>query len=237
MSRVTLRAENVSVRYGHATALQSVAVSAQAGVITGFIGPNGAGKSSLVRALYGSVPLASGSVEFEGQDVTSKRALERAKLGLAVVPQGRQLFPKLTVYENLQVIANLLKLDRAAVDAAMERFPILKTRAQQLAGVLSGGEQQMLAVTRALMREPSALLLDEVMTGLAPKIVEQLAEVFEDLRDDGVAVVIADPSVYVVELLVEVAFILIRGEVAGFEQGDTIVSAYQDAMGISSGAL
>lgn len=237
MSDATIRTQGVSVRYGHAIALDSVSVSAPAGVITGFTGPNGAGKSSLIKAIYGSVPVNSGTVEFEGRDVTGTRALERAKQGLAVVPQGRQLFPKLTVLENLQIIASLLKLDDSTIEAALERFPILKDRSNQLAGVLSGGEQQMLAVTRALMRDPSAILLDEVMTGLAPRIVEELTQVFTSLRDDGVAVVIADPSVFVLDLLVEQAFILIRGKVVGFESGAEIVPAYQEAMGISSGAL
>lgn len=174
---------------------------------------------------------------FQGEDVTNQSALERARQGIAVVPQGRQLFPRSTVRENLHIMANLLKLGGESVDEALERFPILKDRANQLAGVLSGGEQQMLAVTRALMRDPSVLLLDEVMTGLAPRIVEQLAGVFTSLREDGVAVVVADPSVFVASLLVDQAYILIRGSVVGFHTGEEISPAYQEAMGITSGAL
>lgn len=237
MSEPTLTAQEVSVRYGHAIALASVSVDLPPGVITGFIGPNGAGKSSLVKAIYGSVPLAAGTVTFQGEDVTNQSALERARQGIAVVPQGRQLFPRSTVRENLHIMANLLKLGGESVDEALERFPILKDRANQLAGVLSGGEQQMLAVTRALMRDPSVLLLDEVMTGLAPRIVEQLAGVFTSLREDGVAVVVADPSVFVASLLVDQAYILIRGSVVGFHTGEEISPAYQEAMGITSGAL
>src|SRR5699024_7205940 len=128
-------------------------------VITGVIGPNGAGKSSLLRALYGSVPIAGGRVVLDGADVTHRSAKDRAKAGLALVPQGRQLFPRLSVRENLQVMANQLGLPGDRVGAAMDRFPVLKQRARHLAGVLSGGEQQMLAVTRALMTDPTVLLL------------------------------------------------------------------------------
>lgn len=233
MTRDLLTAQDITVRYGRATALDDVRITAPAGRVTGIVGPNGAGKSSLLLAIYGSVP-ADGRIVFGGNDLSRKRALERARAGIALVPQGRQLFPKMSVRENLQIMAELLKCGRDAVDEAMDRFPILRDRSALLAGVLSGGEQQMLVVARALMGEPSVLLLDEVMTGLAPKIVEQLGVVFDQLRADGVAIVVADPSVNVMDRLADSAYVLVRGHVVDHETGDGIRNAYQSAMGVEN---
>lgn len=232
MTGEQLVGEMLRVRYGGAVALDGVSVTVPAGVVTGIIGPNGAGKSSLLRALYGSVPTYGGTVTLNGNDVTAWSARARARSGLALVPQGRQLFPRLSVRENLQVMANQMGVDPASVNAALDRFPVLRERSRHLAGVLSGGEQQMLAVTRALMLEPSVLLLDEVMTGLAPRIVDDLADTFRQLRDQGVAIVVADSSSFVAQLLVERAYILVRGRVTALESGSGILSAYQEAMGV-----
>ncbi|HEY8523668.1 MAG TPA: ATP-binding cassette domain-containing protein [Acidimicrobiales bacterium] len=230
-----LVARGVSVRYGKATALTDVALEAPGGTVTAVVGPNGAGKSSLLLALYGSVR-ASGTVTVDGEDVSRMKATERARAGIAIVPQGRQLFPRLTVRENLQLMADLLKLHRGTVDEALDRFPILRRRAKNLAGVLSGGEQQMLVVSRSLMGSPRVLLLDEMTTGLAPLVVEELADTVAVLaRKQGTAVVVAEPSLGPVGRVVDRGVVLVRGEVVATATGaDALDDAYRAAMGVSA---
>jgi branched-chain amino acid transport system ATP-binding protein len=229
-----LVARDVVVRYGKATALAGVSLSAPGGVVTAVVGPNGAGKSSLLLALYGSVQ-SSGAVEVDGADVSGLRATDRARAGIALVPQGRQLFPRLTVRENLQLMADLLRLDRGTVDEALDRFPILRQRARSLAGVLSGGEQQMLVVSRSLMGSPRVLLLDEMTTGLAPLVIEQLAETVAGLaRDAGTAVLLAEPSLGAIRRVVDRGLVLVRGEiVAEAPDPDTLDDRYREALGVS----
>jgi branched-chain amino acid transport system ATP-binding protein len=229
-----LVARGIAVRYGKATALAGVSLSAPGGVVTAVVGPNGAGKSSLLLALYGSVR-AAGAVEVDGVDVSGLRATDRARAGIALVPQGRQLFPRLTVRENLQLMADLLKLDRGTVDEALDRFPILRQRARSLAGVLSGGEQQMLVVARSLMGSPRVLLLDEMTTGLAPLVVEQLAETVADLaRGAGTAVVLAEPSLGAIRRVVDRGVVLVRGEIVAEADGpDALDARYREALGVS----
>jgi branched-chain amino acid transport system ATP-binding protein len=230
-----LVARDVVVRYGKATALAGVSLSAPGGVVTAVVGPNGAGKSSLLLAVYGSVRAASGTVEVDGTDVSRLRATDRARAGIALVPQGRQLFPRLTVRENLQLMADLLKLDRGTVDEALDRFPILRQRARSLAGVLSGGEQQMLVVSRSLMGAPRVLLLDEMTTGMAPLVVEQLAETVAGLaRDAGTAVVLAEPSLGAIRRIVDRGVVLVRGEIVATAAGpQALDDAYRAALGVS----
>ena len=230
-----LAARDVTVRYGKAIAVRGVSFEAPGGSVTAVVGPNGAGKSSLLLALYGSVR-AGGAVEVDGTDVSRLRATDRARAGIALVPQGRQLFPRLTVRENLQLMADLLKLDRGTVGEALDRFPILRQRSRSLAGVLSGGEQQMLVVSRALMGSPRVLLLDEMTTGLAPMVVADLGETVAQLaREQGTAVVLAEPSLGAIRRVVDRGAVLIRGEIAAEATGpDALDDAYRAAMGVSS---
>jgi len=228
-----MRARDLRVTYGRATAvdLTGSEITVPAGRVTLLVGPNGAGKSSLVLALYGSVP-ASGTVTIGDRDLSALPTRHRARVGLALVPQGRQLFARMTVLENLMVSAELLKLDRAAVDAALDRFPILRTRAGRPAGVLSGGEQQMLVVARALMTEPSVLLLDEMATGLAPLVVEDLLRTVRDLARAGTAVLLAAPTIGVLGQIADRGMVLMRGRVvATHEDVAAVDGAYQAAMG------
>ena len=229
-----LRVEGLTVRYGHSSALSSVDLTVPGGSVTALVGPNGAGKSSLLLAAYGSVP-ASGKIFLDGEDVSSLRPAARARAGIAIVPQGRQLFPRLNVADNLQVMAELLRLPRSAVDEAVDRFPILRTRLRSLVGVLSGGEQQMLVVTRALMGKPRVLLLDEMMTGLAPLIVRELADTVARLAaDDGVAVLMAEPALGASRRVIDRGYVLIRGAVVATEEGGgrALDRAYQHAVGV-----
>lgn len=235
MSHV-LKVVDVDVRYGKAIAVEGASIELTSGVTTALLGPNGAGKSSLFNAVAGVVPARAGRIELDGHDITSLSATERARDGLVLVPQGRQLFPRLTVTENLQVVADSLKCPRAALDEALDRFPILRERSKAIAGVLSGGEQQMLALARGLMSRPRVLLLDEPTLGLAPTIVNSLMKTVRGLAGDGIAVAIAEPSMQVVRGNVDCGVILIRGRVAKVAADqDELESSYRSLMSIGEG--
>jgi branched-chain amino acid transport system ATP-binding protein len=229
----SLQINGLAVLYGSAVAVDGVDLVAPGGSVTCLVGPNGAGKSSIILAAYGAVR-ASGSLLLDGEEISGLASVTRARHGLAIVPQGRQLFPRLTVRENLQVYGDMLKLSGDAIDEALDRFPILRERSKRLAGVLSGGEQQMLVVSRALMTAPSAILLDEIMTGLAPRIVESLVEVVRDLSASGVAVLMAEPSIHAVRGVLQRGYVMIRGRVVdiGEDGGVDLDERYQRAMGI-----
>jgi branched-chain amino acid transport system ATP-binding protein len=228
-----LELQELSVFYGHARALHRASLTIPASSITALVGPNGAGKSSLILATYGAVR-SRGRVLFKGSDLSRLSAMARAKAGLTLVPQGRQIFPTLTVRENLVIMCRLLGLSRDHVEAAYQRFPILKVRSRQIAGVLSGGEQQMLAVSRALMGSPSVVLLDEMTTGLAPIIVERLMETARELAASGVAVLMAEPSIGVIRDRIDRGYVLLRGEVVAEAGGGVeLEAAYQKAMGMT----
>lgn len=224
-------AERIRVTYASAVALSDVSLHATAGSITAIVGPNGAGKSSLIHALYGS-QTATGKITIAGQDVTSLSAAQRARLGVGLVPQGRQLFPLMSVRENLRVMADLLELGSEPVEKALDRFPILRTRADSLAGWLSGGEQQMLAVSRALLVDPQILLLDEVATGLAPIIVDHIAASIQELADAGTTIILAAPELGALEAIVDRGYVLLRGvRVADSEDGGKgVQDVYRNAM-------
>ena len=228
--------EDLRVTYGRAIAVHGASLQAAGGSVTALAGPNGAGKSSALLAIYGSVG-STGRVLVDGEDVSRLKPAARARRGIALVPQGRQLFAHLTVRENLQVMAEMLRLKRGAVDDALARFPILVERSRSLAGVLSGGEQQMLVVTRALMGSPRVLLLDEMMTGLAPMIVQQLAATFQELAASGTAVLLAEPSIGALHHRIDRGYVLIRGEVVASDEGGgaSLDHAYQRAVGLTLG--
>jgi len=228
-----LRAEGLNVHYGKATAVRDVDLTIPSGVITGLVGPNGAGKSSVLLAMYGAVA-STGKVLLDGDDISGVRSAVRARRGVSIVPQGRQLFPRLTVRDNLKVMAQTLGLANDRIDGAMERFPILKTRAKSYAGVLSGGEQQMLVVARALMSDPKVLLLDEAATGLAPIIVEEIGRTAVSLAKDGVAVIVAAPEIGALTAVIQRGYVMIRGEIVATEEGGgaALNQVYQSAMGV-----
>ncbi len=226
-------ASGLWVRYGHATAVAGVDVAFEPGKINAIVGPNGAGKSSLLLALCGAVP-STGTVTLGGEDVSGLAPAERGRKGVALVPQGRQIFPTLTVRENLDVMAEILKARKGAVDRALDRFPRLVERQRSLAGVLSGGEQQMLAVTRALMADPChVLLLDEMATGLAPLIVQGLMRTVRELADNGTTVVMAEASIGAIRDDIDRGIMLLRGEVvATADGGADLDSRYRSRMGV-----
>ena len=180
-----LRISGLSVSYGGLRALEDVSLDVNEGEFVTIVGPNGAGKTTLLKAVSGSVGTVSGRLEFRGRDMTSLRAHQRAALGIAHVPEGRRVFPSLTVLENLE-LGSYRKAARGqrptALAAVLDLFPVLRGRRSQLAGSLSGGEQQMLALGRGLMSAPDLLLLDEPSQGLAPRIVEQIFETIDRIR-------------------------------------------------------
>ena len=180
-----LEVENLSVRYGDLVALRGASLSVDEGEVVCIIGPNGAGKSTALAAIAGGVSPHSGDVRLDGQSIVGRRPEHIARLRLSLVPEGRHIFGTLTVEENLQIGGYMLG-DRAAARAAAERllghFPRLRERLRYPAGRLSGGEQQMLAVARAVMTRPRLLLVDEPSLGLAPRIIDQIYEILLELR-------------------------------------------------------
>ncbi|MBJ7478092.1 ABC transporter ATP-binding protein [Rhodococcus sp. (in: high G+C Gram-positive bacteria)] len=229
-----LELDRVTVRYGSAVAVREVSLVAPAGEVTAIVGPNGAGKTSLAGSIYGSVP-ATGTIKFDGREIQKLSALDRVRSGFAYVPQGRQLFMRMSVRENLRVGADLLGLKAEAVETAFERFPILRERSESYAGVLSGGEQQMLVLGRALLETPKVLLLDEMMTGLAPKIVAELRTLVGGLAAEGVTVIVTEPALTALKSVVDRGYVMQRGElVRECDSAATLDNAYKQSMGVLS---
>ena len=193
-----LEIENLSVSYGGLRALTDVSLRVEAGQFVTVVGPNGAGKSTLFKTISGIVRPVSGKITFLGQDLLAMPAAERAHLGIAHVPEGRQVFKTLTVHENLEMGA-YPRAGRAAWVRSLDRihtlFPILAERAQQLAGTLSGGEQQMVAIGRGLACAPKLLMLDEPSMGLAPAVTDTIFERVAQIHKDGVTVLLVEQRV------------------------------------------
>jgi branched-chain amino acid transport system ATP-binding protein len=196
MSETMLRVENLVVRYGDIRAVKGVSFHVQQGEILALVGANGAGKTTTLRALSGMLPF-EGSVDLQGRDLRGLTPDRILRLGLSHVPEGRGIFGGLTVMENLQLGA-WIQSDKAArtrdLDMVMDIFPRLRERAAQLAGTLSGGEQQMLAVGRALMSEAKILILDEPSMGLAPKLVQEIFSVLRHLNEKGTTILLVEQN-------------------------------------------
>jgi branched-chain amino acid transport system ATP-binding protein len=191
-----LKLESVKVSYGAIEAVKGVSLEVRAGEVVTIIGANGAGKSTLLKSIVGLEPVAEGKVFIGGRDATQVRAHERVALGVAMSPEGRGVFADQTVRENLMLGAYSRRKDPAAIEAAIERefqrFPRLRERQDQLSGTLSGGEQQMLAIARALMSDPKLLLLDEPSLGLAPLIIKDIFSAIRQLRESGLTILLVE---------------------------------------------
>ena len=187
-----LAVERLEARYGQLQAVRGVSLSIDKGETVALVGANGAGKTTLLRSIAGAHRIAAGTVAFKGEDISGKSAHARAALGLALVPEGRRLFARLTVEENLLLARSAGRTGAWTLDAVMEAFPNLKNRRRALAGTLSGGEQQATAIGRALMMNPDLLLLDEVSLGLSPVIVDRLYARLEELKSSGVAMLLVE---------------------------------------------
>jgi branched-chain amino acid transport system ATP-binding protein len=193
---ILLKVDALEVRYGAIEALKGISLEVRTGEIVTIIGGNGAGKSTLMKAISGLEPVASGRIAFDGTDITHLAGHRRVPLGIAQSPEGRQVFPDQTVRDNLMLGAWHRKGDRDAVEADVEAqfatFPRLRERSEQLAGTMSGGEQQMLAIARALMARPKLLLLDEPSLGLAPLVVREIFTVIRALKARGVTILLVE---------------------------------------------
>lgn len=193
---IMLKIDSVKVAYGAIQAVKGVSLEVRAGEVVTIIGANGAGKSTLLKSICGLEPVAEGCIQINGKDVTSVKAHERVALGVAMSPEGRGVFADQTVRENLMLGGYARRRDKAAIEAAIERefnrFPRLRERQNQLSGTLSGGEQQMLAISRALMSEPRLLLLDEPSLGLAPLIIKDIFNAIRQLRASGLTILLVE---------------------------------------------
>ncbi len=213
-----LEVRGLAVEYGHVQALRGIDLEVRAGEITAIIGSNGAGKTSTLMAISGLAPVAAGEVRFDGRPITRRPAHEITKLGITQILEGRQLFADQTVEDNLLLGAYTRLGDRKHVRELMEReldrFPILRQRRRQLAGTLSGGEQQMLAISRGLMSEPKVLLMDEPSMGLAPLLVQEIARTIRALREEGATILLVEQMASVALQLADHAYVLENGRVS-----------------------
>jgi branched-chain amino acid transport system ATP-binding protein len=207
-----LQVEKVDLYYGAAIALRQVSLSAEAGAVTCLLGRNGVGKTTTISTIVGFVPVRSGRIVFDGQDITGWPVERRAQLGLALVPQGRRVFSLLNVEENLQIGAQPSR-GSWTLARVYEFFPRLKERRMSLASNLSGGEQQMLAIGRAIMSNPSLILMDEPSEGLAPQIIEDVYRVIGEMAAQGMSIVLVEHSLDLAISLADRIYILSKGEI------------------------
>jgi branched-chain amino acid transport system ATP-binding protein len=217
-----LEIEDVHVHYGPIEALHGVSLRVDAGAIITLIGANGAGKSTTLRTISGLLTPTSGRILFEGQPIHGRAPHEILGLGIAHVPEGRQIFPHLTVWENLRLGAFRERHARHIPDrleAVFQRFPVLQERARQLGGTLSGGEQQMLAIGRALMAEPRLLMLDEPSLGLAPLYVERVIEIVQALNGQGIAILLVEQRAQAALRIAERGYVLETGRIVLADDG------------------
>jgi branched-chain amino acid transport system ATP-binding protein len=232
MTDPILEISDLEVHYGSSQALFGVSLTVPPGAVLAVLGANGAGKSTLARAVSGLVRPTSGRVTFGGQDITGLPAHRIRKLGLTYIPEGRGIFPGLSVIDNLKMaVVQERRHDRpAAIERAMERFPALGTRTGQRAGSLSGGEQQMLALARALAVSPTLVIADELSLGLAPLITESVFEGLEAARQSGITIVLTEQFVHRALAMADGCVILTRGHVgwsgAACDAGQEVIDRY-----------
>ncbi len=214
--RPILELQDVVSGYGSLTILKGISLCVHAGEIVTLIGSNGAGKTTMLNTICGIVPVREGHIFFMNEEISRRPTHDIARLGIAHVPEGRRLFPDLTVVENLQMGAFLRK-DRDEIERDIERmfavFPRLRERAHMRAGSLSGGEQQMCAIARGLMARPKILLLDEPSLGLAPKVVAQIFEIIQQINNDGIPVLLVEQNAHLALSLAHRGYVIATGTI------------------------
>lgn len=211
-----LKVEGLECRYGKVVAVRDLSLEVKEGELVSLIGANGAGKTTTLKAISGVLACSAGRITFEGEDITRASARRILQRGIAHCPEGRRIFPYMSVRENLELGCYLRK-DTAGIEADMkqifDRFPILYDRRNQAAGTLSGGEQQMLAISRALMSRPKLILFDEPSLGLAPNIVERTFDIIRHVRAGGVTVVMVEQNAFAALELSDRSYVLEQGRV------------------------
>ncbi|MGD0917996.1 MAG: ABC transporter ATP-binding protein [Thermodesulfobacteriota bacterium] len=230
-----LEIQGLTVYYGKSMAVQDVSLEVSEGAVVSIIGANGAGKSTILRALSGLVRSTSGEVRFLGERIEGRETTEIVKLGISLVPEGRQLFPYLSVLSNLKLGASLRR-DKEEISESLgevyKLFPRLQERRNQKAGTLSGGEQQMLAIGRGLMAKPRLLCMDEPSLGLAPIVIEQLGEVIKDINRRGVGVLLVEQNVHLAlgvasrAYALQVGRVVLAGDIEKVRSSDIVRRAY-----------
>lgn len=230
-----LKVENLEVSYGLIQAIKGVSFEVNQGEIVALIGANGAGKTTIMHSVCNLIPKQSGTVTFDGNDITHTTAHKLVPMGISQVPEGRRIFQELTVAENLRMGAYTRK-SKDEIDASLEnvykRFPILKQRAKQIAGTLSGGEQQMLAMSRALMSRPKLLLLDEPSMGLSPLYVNTIFDMIKQINEEGTTVLLVEQNAKKALSIADRAYVLEIGRMTKTGTGaelladDSIKKAY-----------
>jgi branched-chain amino acid transport system ATP-binding protein len=231
---------DLDVSYGHVRALRGLSVRVDPGEMVALFGANGAGKTTTLRAISGLVGVGRGRIELDGQPITGAAPEHTAALGIAHIPEGRGVFPRLTVGQNLKMGAYRARLApaelRASFDTVLAEFPVLRSRLRQAAGTLSGGEQQMLAIARALVTRPRLLMLDEPSHGLAPKAVQEVFALLGRLREQGMAQLIVEQYASVALSVVERGYVLERGRVAFAGTADDLRRDWRSLVGAYLGA-
>src|SRR2546426_3609153 len=211
-----LEIEHLEVAHGDAVAVWDVSLSVRPRDLVTVVGPNGAGKTTLINAIAGLLPIRAGTIRLDGSDLASVPAHALCRHGVALVPEGRRLFPAMTVEENLEIgcyASPARKLRNQSLERVYATFPILRERRRQLADSLSGGQQQMVAIGRALMACPRLLLLDEPSLGLAPAVVDHMFEIIRAIHDEGVAILLVEQNVVRALAIADRAYVLEEGRV------------------------
>jgi len=220
-----LSVEALECRYGKVAAVRDLSLEVKQGELVSLIGANGAGKTTTLKAISGVLAPSAGRIVFEGADITRASPRRVLELGIAHCPEGRRMFPYMTVRENLEM-GCYLRRDRAAVEADIsriyERFPILGERSKQSAGTLSGGEQQMLAISRALMSRPKLVMFDEPSLGLAPNIVERMFDIIRQIRAEGMTVIMVEQNAAAALELSDRSYVLEQGRVSITGTGEAL---------------
>jgi len=230
-----LEIKSITVHYGKSMAAEDISIGVSEGAVVSIIGANGAGKTTILRALAGLKSLTSGEIWFLGNRIDGRETVDIVRLGVSLIPEGRQLFPYLTVLSNLKLGASLRK-DKDGINRDLEEvyklFPRLRERRNQKAGTLSGGEQQMLAIGRGLMARPKLLCMDEPSLGLAPIVIEQLGEVIKDINRRGVGVLLVEQNVHLAlgvanrAYALQVGRVVLEGDIEEMKSSDIVKRAY-----------
>jgi branched-chain amino acid transport system ATP-binding protein len=222
-----LEIDRIDAHYGQVQVLKQVSLSVREKEVVSLLGSNGAGKTTTVNCISGILPVSRGTIRFAGEDITHLSAHQRVGLGLIQIPEGRKIFPSLTVEENL-ILGSFLKNPKShrkeSLKTVMNMFPILAERSKQLAGTLSGGEQQMLAIGRALMSLPRLLMLDEPSLGLAPLVVESIFGTIRQINREGVPILLVEQNVPQSLAISEHAFVLEEGSIALSGEGPVLLT-------------